>query len=140
MADFRELSKEGFKKSSYGDEFEKYDKNGNGSSLAMDNDGSYKKSKAVYEEFMTNKSKHRTKIIESILKNIDSYRGWPDLDKTAVIKYVNSNKCKDYYEFRPDGTVSGFIGNNGIPDFGYHSLEFEYDPKTKTLINCGLAG
>jgi hypothetical protein len=132
----KQLEKEGWKKSKYSNNYVIKEQNGDVFSLYRDDTGSYKKSKESYDDFNKNKKEHLNNIYKEIFQH-DSFDGWTDnIDKLK--KEILS--AKNAYEFNPDGVLYGFIGNNGIPELGYHSIEFEYYPPSKRLYRSGLAG
>jgi hypothetical protein len=131
--EIKDLEKDGWAKSVYGDSVEKGDHHG--FSLRADKDGSFSKSKEAYNDFRKHEKEHLSKMIDGAIKSY-SESPWDNGNKhiDEIRKFLKSNKCINWYEFNPDGTIYAFLGNCGIPASGYHSFSIEYDPKTKKLI------
>lgn len=132
---YEDLVNDGFKQNDGNDFVEKEDSDGDIIALELGGNG-FKKAKESYDSFKKNKKEHVEAIVNQILKN-DRWDGWTD-DLKQLEKEIRS--AKNAYEFRNDGWIYGFIGNYGIPELGYHSIEIEYDPLTKRLHQQSLAG
>lgn len=132
---YEDLVNDGFKANKWNDAVEKNDSDGDYISIELGGDG-FKKAKESYDSFKKNKKEHVEAIINQILKN-NRWDGWTDNLK-QLEKEIRS--AKNAYEFMDDGSIYGFIGNYGIPELGYHSIEIEYDPLAKRLHQSSLAG
>ena len=69
--EIKDLEKDGWTKSVYGDSVEKNDQNGSrhGFSLRADKDGSFSKSKEAYNDFRKHEKEHLSKMIDGAVKS-----------------------------------------------------------------------
>lgn len=134
------LKKEGFEKSSYGDSAEKKDEDGDIIELRSSKDSTYEKVHKDYKNFNKNKKEHMDAIIKQCLKSY-SESPWDKDPNHLKLLEKEIRKNKNYLSFTPQGIVMGFLGDHGLESIGYHSISFEYDPKTKKLLRgIGIEG